>query len=119
MDAKNEHMPTRAAQYQTQITGRQPGWVYRVDGVNFDGYLNGTLLEAKGPGYDRFLLPNGEFQSWFTGDQGMINEAIRQVTAAGETPIEWHVAEWRSYNAISTLLDEYDSIQVIYTPFLP
>ncbi len=115
----NEHMPARAAQYQTQITGREPGWAYVVDGVNFDGYLNGTLLEAKGPGYDRFLTPNGEFLDWFSGEDALLNQARNQVRVAGGVPIEWHVAELRAYNAISRLLVDYQSIQVIHTPFLP
>jgi hypothetical protein len=38
--------------------------VYRVNGVKFDGYANGVLQEAKGPGYAQFVR-NGEFQPWF------------------------------------------------------
>jgi RHS repeat-associated protein len=59
----DEYMSDRARDYQTQITGRT-GEVYRVNGVKFDGYNSSTktLLDAKGPGYAKFV-ENGAFKS--------------------------------------------------------
>src|SRR5579884_772572 len=119
----NESMSERAASYQTQITGRGPGWAYRVGDVKFDGYLNGVLVDAKGPGYARFVTDatQGEFQSWWRGKDALLNEAIRQTAAAGSWPIEWHVAESTAYEAIKNLLSNngITGIQVIFTPPAP
>jgi hypothetical protein len=116
-------MSERAASYQTQITGRGPGWAYRVGDVKFDGYLNGVLVDAKGPGYARFVTDatQGEFQSWWRGKDALLNEAIRQTAAAGSWPIEWHVAESTAYEAIKNLLSNngITGIQVIFTPPAP
>jgi len=115
----NEHMPQRAAQYQAQIVNQPPGQVYVVDGVKFDGYSEGILLEAKGPGYNRFLDANGNFQEWWRGIDSLRNQAENQQRVAGGLPIEWHIAEQEAYNAISRLLQEFNGIQVIYTPMIP
>ena len=41
--------------------------VYEVRGVRFDGFRNGTLLEAKG-NYSQFVNKNtGQFHGWFNG----------------------------------------------------
>jgi|SRR5579875_585343 len=117
-------MSDRAVLYQSQITGREPGWVYRVQGVKFDGYDagRGVLLDAKGLGYARFVdNASGIFKSWWRGSNGLLDEAQRQITAANGIPIEWHVAEEQAYNAISSLLNGngIQTIQVIFTPPLP
>ena len=41
--------------YQEAVTGVPSEIGYRVNGVKFDGFKNGTLIDAKGPGYERFL----------------------------------------------------------------
>jgi hypothetical protein len=53
---KTEAMSEDALRYQVHVTGTPPGWVYRVffgpdpdDYVDFDGFVKGVLLEAKGP----------------------------------------------------------------------
>lgn len=78
-------MSARAAAYQEQITGRAAGPVYRVNGVNFDGYTDGVLQEAKGPGYANFV-ENGDFQPWYRGANALAEQATRQLAAAGGTP---------------------------------
>lgn len=70
-------MSARAMGYQTQIAGHQ-GQIFRLNGVKFDGYSNGVLFEAKGPGYARFIS-NGEFRTWFNGYKGLIEQASRQI----------------------------------------
>ena len=47
-----ESMSDRAAEYQEQQTGRPARiWEYKVGDVSFDGFKDGKLIEAKGPGY--------------------------------------------------------------------
>jgi filamentous hemagglutinin len=114
----NESMSPQARAYQTQVTGVS-GQAYVVNGVKFDGVRsNGTLLDAKGPGYANFVGSSGEFQPWFTGQSSLIDQAERQVAAAGGRPIEWNVAEPSAATAIKNLLrDEgIKGISVIYQP---
>ncbi|HEY0604896.1 MAG TPA: Tox-REase-5 domain-containing protein, partial [Herpetosiphonaceae bacterium] len=114
----NESMSPRAAAYQTQITGRPANMSYRVNGVKFDGYTNGTLLDAKGPGYANFVRRDGTFQPWYDGLVDLPDQAARQLNAAGNTPIVWHVAEERAADAMRALLNEngYGAIKVVHTP---
>ncbi|WP_438265745.1 hypothetical protein [Cutibacterium avidum] len=69
-----------------QITGRPEG--YYVNGVEFDGFQNGELLDAKGLGYAK-LLP----AEWSTARGPLRDAADRQLEAAGSTPIHWIFAE--------------------------
>ncbi len=109
-------MSARAAGYQEQITGRA-GSVYEVNGVNFDGYSNGVLQEAKGPGYASFVK-NGQFQPYFNGAQSLVDQAERQLAAARGTPITWSVAESSTATAIENLFAEngISGINVVYVP---
>ena len=111
----NESMSPRAASYQSQVTGADPGSSYVVNGVKFDGYSNGTLLDAKGPGYSNFVNSSGNFQDWFTGQQSLVNQARNQIAAANGTPITWYVAEPSAANAISNLLSSrgFGAINVV------
>ena len=54
-ETASESISERAAAFQAEVTGAAPGSVYRVGGVHFDGFANGTLLEAKDPGYATFV----------------------------------------------------------------
>jgi hypothetical protein len=98
-----ESMSARAAAYQAEVTGAAPGTVYRVGGVDFDGFANGSLLEAKGPGYANFVR-SGQFQPWFQGADDLVSQASRQLLAAGGSPIQWFVAESEAATAIRNLL---------------
>jgi len=115
--AKNEAMSARAAAYQLQITGVARGTVYDVGGVAFDGYIDGMLIDAKGPGY-AWAVKNGEFQSWFGGQQGLIDQATRQLNVAGETPITWFVAEPEAATAMENLFanNGITGITIVHTP---
>lgn len=112
----NESMPARAAAYQSQITG-QSGQAYVVNGVKFDGYANGALLEAKGPGYSAFVNGSGEFKPWFNGQQSLLNQAYNQLEAANGIPIVWHVAEPSAATAIRNLLQSngFGNIRIVNT----
>ncbi|MEI7298200.1 Tox-REase-5 domain-containing protein [Paraburkholderia tropica] len=101
----NESMSAQAQAYQTQITG-VTGQAYVVNGVKFDGVSNnGTLLDAKGPGYANFVGSNGQFQPWFNGQSSLISQAIRQLGAAQGQPIQWSVAEPSAATAIQNLFN--------------
>jgi hypothetical protein len=113
----------RAARYQQQITGRPIEEAYWVDGVKFDGYKNGVLLEAKGPGYADKFLDTLAPEFWFehSGAHDLIKQAKRQFDAAKGVPIQWHVAESRAADAIRLLLKRagHGAIEVIHTPVIP
>jgi RHS repeat-associated protein len=89
-----ETMSAKAAAYQSQITGHAANESYLVNGVKFDGASNTVLLEAKGPGYSRFInAATGSFKPWWRGSKTLLAQATRQVAAAEGAPIEWHIAE--------------------------
>jgi len=112
-----ESMSPRAAQYQSQITGKPAGQAYVADGVKFDGYARGSLLEAKGPGYKEFV-ENGKFADWFAGKEALLEQAQRQVIAAGGAPVEWHVAEKEALPALKELLKgtAAEHMRIVHTP---
>jgi hypothetical protein len=107
-------MSDRARAYQESITGRA-GQAYRVNGVDFDGYRNGVLLEAKGPGYSNFL-ENGQWELWYTGTERLLSQAGSQLAVANGYSITWYVAEQDAADAIRRLLKDngYGAITVIY-----
>jgi hypothetical protein len=114
----NESMSLRARLYQLLITGNI-GRSYVIDSVRFDGFRNGILLDAKGPGYARFV-ENDQFKAWWGGSDALLDQAQRQISVSnGRHPIEWHVAEEDAANAIRNLLNSngYGAISVIHSPF--
>jgi len=115
-----ESMSPRAARYQRQITGAAKGNVYDVKGVKFDGFKNGTLLDAKGPGYE-WAVKNGEFIRKYKGAQSLLDQARRQVAAAGGTPIRWEIAEAKTAQAIKNMFRKngITGIDVVHTPAVP
>jgi RHS repeat-associated protein len=114
----NESMSARAASYQQFVTGADPGQAYLVNGVKFDGFSGGTLLDAKGPGYATFVNSAGEFKPFFNGADSLLDQAGRQIEAAQGVPIQWHVAEPQAASAMRNLLQNagHDGIDVIHTP---
>jgi hypothetical protein len=109
-----ESMSPRARAYQTQITGHEE--VYVVNGVKFDGFANGTLLEAKGPGYVRFVRGHG-FHEWFTKLPNILEQAHDQVIAAGGLPVEWHVADLEMVVALRKVFAAQEiNISIVHTP---
>ncbi|WP_279637390.1 MULTISPECIES: Tox-REase-5 domain-containing protein [Corallococcus] len=125
-----ESMSTRARRYQEQITGYTADEAYWVGGVGpnsggvkFDGFKEGVLLEAKGPGYARFF-DELEPKEWFrhSGAKDLIDQADRQsrkLRGSG-VPIRWHVAEKRAADAMRKLLQEagIKGVEVVHTPAL-
>jgi filamentous hemagglutinin len=64
----NESMSDRARAYQERITGIRANVGHVVNGVKFDGYSGGTLIDAKGSGYAKFVdKKTGTFHPWYQG----------------------------------------------------
>lgn len=122
-----EAMSPRARRYQEQISGRSADEAYWVGGmstqaggVRFDGFRDGVLLEAKGPGYAKFF-DDLDPKEWFrySGARGLVEQADRQsrkVRGSGLS-IRWHVAEKRAADAIRKLLEEAQvkGVEVVHT----
>ncbi|RVW06279.1 Tox-REase-5 domain-containing protein [Rhodococcus spongiicola] len=127
-EVNRDGVSDRSKAYEEQVTGASSGTEYEVEGVKFDGWEAGgddepgTLVEAKGPGYDQFLDKDGNFQPWWKGDESLVDQAQRQIRAVeasgGDATIEWRVAEEKSAEAIERLLDErgIDGIDVVWVP---
>ncbi|NOK33208.1 hypothetical protein HMI49_08385 [Corallococcus exercitus] len=113
-----EHMEDAARKYQSQIARAPEGQVYDVDNVKFDGFTNGVLLEAKGPGYEKFLDLAVEQGGWFEGFTDMVRQAKRQQRVARGFPLEWHFAERRVADYVRVLFKRngLGRIPVLFTP---
>jgi hypothetical protein len=110
----------RGLAYQQQITGLPPGLAVELNGVSFDGCResDGTMLEAKGLGYENFLTELGEWEGWYSGLQRLEKQAIDQSIAAGQRTVEWHAADPQVTTALTQLISrlQLKNIVVIYTP---
>jgi hypothetical protein len=115
-----EAMEPPARRYQAQIAEAPEGYVYKVQGVKFDGFTDGVLLEAKGPGYAQFLGQNVEQGGWFKGFRDMVEQAERQFGVANGTPVHWHFAERAVADFMRELLrnEGLGRIKVVHTPAL-
>jgi hypothetical protein len=85
----------RALRYQEQITGLPRGLEVTLNGARFDGCreADGTMLEAKGPGFATFMATPGVWKEWFTKLDNMKEQMQRQSKAATSRIVEWHFAE--------------------------
>ena len=112
-----ESMSDRARAYQSQITGHD-GQVWLQNGVRYDGFENGVLIETKSY-YSQFVDPNtGEFRDWFTGANGFVDQANRQIAASDGLPICWFFAEESTMNATRALFAA-NNITGIECQFVP
>jgi hypothetical protein len=111
----NHNMSARAAKFEKQITGAT-NVDFKLNGVKFDGFDGKTLLEAKGEGYAQWVK-GGEFIPVFQGTNNLLNQARRQLEAAGNTPVVWHFAEDKAARAARELFSERGlNIEVKHTP---
>ncbi|GMU04729.1 Tox-REase-5 domain-containing protein [Corallococcus caeni] len=117
-----ESMSERARSYQEQISGHSADEAYWVGDVKFDGFRDGVLLDAKGPGYANKFFDKLDPKPWFksTGAEALAKQARRQLEAVRGLGIriEWHVAEAKTANAIQKLLERKDiqGIRIVHTP---
>ena len=122
--AVNESMPEHSRRYQAQVTGTPEGQTYRVEAngeeVDFDGFKEGILLEAKGPGYTKFIDERMDPKNFFTGTSRMVEQAERQLRVARGTPVRWIVAEEKLAAALRKLFASRDlDIEVLHIPAAP
>lgn len=121
----NESMSARARRYQEQISQHSADEAYWVEGVKFDGFEEGVLLEAKGPGYANKFLDNLQPRVWFekSGAKALVEQAQRQLRAAKGTgaSIRWHVAEQPTADALRRLFKdrEIHGIEIVFSPPMP
>jgi restriction endonuclease fold toxin 5 of polymorphic toxin system len=100
----DEYMSESSRDFQAQVTGAPKGHAYRVkwgdEEVDFDGFEQGILLEAKGTGYAQWIDGELKFFKIFEGGPKMLDQARRQFKAANGTPIRWIVAEEKLAGAL-------------------
>ena len=111
----SESMSANAAAYQARVAGTN-GSAYVVNGVKFDGFANGMLIDAKA-GYAQFVK-DGQFRSWFSGADSLVAQAQRQLNAANGTPIQWRFAEEVAANATRVLFQQrgVTGIDIVHVP---
>jgi hypothetical protein len=121
---ENTSMSAEARRYQSHISGVPEGWAYSIrigpgpkHKVDFDGFKDGVLLEAKGPGY-RELLERMYGKPFFEGMKEMLNQAQRQRVVAKGVPIHWHFAEREVADLARKLFERegFKNVKVFYTP---
>jgi filamentous hemagglutinin len=105
--------------YQQQITDLPRGLEVTLNGVRFDGCIeaDGTMLEAKGPGFADMMDGPDDWQEWFTGVAPIEAQMQSQSrTAIGRT-VEWHFAEEPVADFFRSYAEKYrlSNIRVIYT----
>jgi hypothetical protein len=103
----NESMSESARNYQAQVTGAPKGYTYRVKvgekEVDFDGFKDGVLLEAKGPNLEQFISDKLAPKGFFKGADKMVEQAQRQFEVAQGMPIQWIIAEEKFAAALRIL----------------
>ena len=102
----NESMPEFSRKYQKYITGADDGMLYKVDGVKFDGFKDGALLEVKGNHTGLVDKVTGKFHKWVAEDKGFVSQARRQLEVANGTPVKWYFNDSVSMNAFIKLFEE-------------
>lgn len=125
---KAEGMSEDAMRYQLQVTGTPKGWVYRVffgpgpdDYVDFDGFVNGMLIEAKGPNLAKFIDDGLKPLPFFRGQAQFLDQARRQLDASSGLPLRWIVAEKKFADYLRKLFvaNSLENIEVLHVPLKP
>ena len=121
-----ESMSERARAYQAQVTGAPEGSAYRVQEgdmvADFDGFNapEELLLEAKGPGYEKFIKDDMDMKEFFRGFRKILEQAERQSELANGRRIRWIVAEERFANILRKAFKVGElSIEVVHVPPVP
>lgn len=99
-----------------------PGMAIKIDGpkgpVYFDdcNRQNGTLIEAKGDKFGQ-AMRSGRAYPWFGMVAYMMDQARRQVAAAGGRAIEWHFSDPGVADYMRSRFAENGlNIGTVYTP---
>ncbi|AFE07904.1 hypothetical protein COCOR_08060 [Corallococcus coralloides DSM 2259] len=123
----NESMSDRARDYQAQVTGAPKGSAYRLksgdEEVDFDGYdlVDDLLLEAKGPGYAKFIQDNMSLKEFYRGFDKVLAQAERQYLMARGTRVRWIVAEERFAELLRRAFEGrgYKTFEVVHVAPVP
>jgi hypothetical protein len=119
---ETETMDDLARAYQRFVTGAEYGYVFRRNGYNFDGIRmtragEPVLLDAKA-GYD-FYSKVGDPSRPFI-EKKVLSVARKQMKAAGDLPIEWHVMDKVAEQELTKLFfREGITIDVVWTAWSP
>jgi hypothetical protein len=110
------NMSDEAAAYQSRVCNADRGMGYYRNGVQYDGFERGTLLDAKyypdGGSMSRSLARN----SWWAGNRAL-EQAARQLKGARGIPIEWRVAGQTAAQQLEKLFRVNKvPIKVIFVP---
>jgi hypothetical protein len=114
----SEAMSPRARAYQARVTGMAEGTAYVQNGVKFDGYdeAAGLLIDAK-YGMDFMVDSAGSFKSWSRLPDKVIDQAKRQLDAAGDASVEWRFSDERVALAVRDLFSSQNlAINVVHVP---
>jgi len=108
-----EYQAERSGQKIVERGGKSYILEYEVNGVPFDDFKNGILIDYKAD-YSSFIEKDGLFTTkpWFTGLEGMRKEAIGQLKAAGGLPVEWRVGA-HQIKAFRNALSRIPGIRVV------
>ena len=113
----------RALAYQEQITGLPRGLAVELNSVSFDGCResDGTMLEAKGQGFEWAMTSDGEWRINYHGVIDIMAQAQNQFRAAGNRTIEWYFAEEPVANYFRQRFEGagWKNISVFYRPYGP
>jgi len=104
-----ESMSKRAIAFQEPVSGGiQAGTSFLRNNVKFDAVdrIRKVLIDAKGPGYGAFVNKEGKFYEWFRGSRALVDQARRQLKAAGGMKVEWVFAEEAAMKATRILFDK-------------
>jgi len=105
--------------YQKQINGLSGAIEFLRNGVKFDGFKNGVLLEAKSQ--FQWLFKTGRATEREVYEK-MTQQLSRQVGAADGLKLEWHFAEKETKEGLENYLktqgreDLLKKVTLIYTP---
>jgi hypothetical protein len=115
-----------ALRYQEQITHIPRGFQFVLTDpttgrdVSYDGCdpKTGTMQEAKGPGYEKRMQNQDDWDEWYEGREEIEDQMIRQSRAAGRRMVEWHFAEKPVADFFKRFAEQQHlfNIIVIHTP---
>ena len=103
-----------------QVVKAAMGKAVTLNGVRIDGCRtsDGTMLEAKGERYAKFIKKDGSgWQPCFKGGEDIVNQMQRQSRAAGGRLVEWHVAEKSAAVFLDRLAaaDSFINLKAVHT----
>jgi hypothetical protein len=114
-----ESMSRNSGLYQRFATGTRAGWAWLARTgeyfAKFDGFRKGIFLEAKGSGYAKLLTQEA---TKYNVAQRLVDQAWRQLHAAGGTPIRWLFEEKKAADIVRELFQEWKfGIDAIHLPW--